>query len=196
MNENMNELNYDNVRYFSKINPDSHKHFLLLLNNASKRIVFFGLTCNFYLSESIKKIIIQKSQEIPIKILILHPQSKYRVERYKFEPAEVKYRDPKYFNDNVIKPYQKLKYFSEKLGTNKLEIYLYDFLPYFGFELIDNIIRVRLYGYMKRGTDSPIFVLSEKSDIFTYFKEQIQYICTNPQLISIENYKFNSDSGF
>jgi len=186
-NQTTNKLLFNNVPYFFGISRFSYEHFLSLLNSASKEITFLGLTCGFYLSKSIREIIIRKSQQIPIKILILHPQSKHRIARYELEPAEAEYHNANYFKETVIKQYRNLKYRCDKLGNSQLEIYLYDFTPVFGLEFIDDIIRVRLYGYMKRGTDSPIFVLSRGTDIFDYFKDQIRSICKNTRLMPIEN---------
>ena len=121
------KLPFNNVPYFSGINRSSHEHFLSLLNSASKEIMFIGLTCGFYLSKPIKKIIIQKSQQIPIKILILHPQSIHRKSRYELEPVEAKYHDANYFKKSIIEQYRNLKYQCDKLGNSQLEIHLYDF---------------------------------------------------------------------
>lgn len=181
-----NKLPFNNVPYSPGINRFSQEHFLSLLNSASKEIIFFGLTCGFYLSKPIRQTIIQKSQQIPIKILILHPESKHRIARYELEPAEAKYHDANYFKETVIGRYRNLKHRCDKLGNSQLEIYLYDFTPVFGLELIDDTIRVRLYGYMKRGTDSPIFVLSRGTHIFGYFEDQIRSICKNTHLVAIE----------
>lgn len=178
------------VPYFSTISHSSHEHFISLMNNAKKEIIFIGLTCNFYLSKSIKEIIIQKSQKIPIKILILHPHSKHRIARYELEPAEAKYRDPDYFIMKVIEQYNNLRCNCDLLGKNYLEVYFYDFTPLFGFELIDETIRVRLYGYLKRGTDSPIFVISKGTDIFNYFENQIRSMIKSAQLMPIENFSY------
>ena len=186
-NQITNKLLSNNVPYFSGTNGYPHEHLLSLLNSASKEIIFFGLTCSFYLSEHIKEIIIQKSQQIPITIIILKPESKHRKARYELEPAEAKYHDADYFKETVIKRYKDLKYRCDQLGNSQLEIYLYDFTPVFGIEFIDDTIRVRLYGYMKRGTDSPIFVLSRGTDIFSYFESQIRSICKSAQLIPIES---------
>jgi hypothetical protein len=182
-----NKLPFNNVPYFSGTNRSSREHFLSLLNSASKEIIFFGLTCGFYLSKPTKKIIIQKSHQIPIKILILHPQSIHRKSRYELEPTEAKYHDANYFKESVIEQYRNLKSQCDKSGKSQLEIYLYDFMPVFGLELIDDTIRVRLYGYMKRGIDSPIFVLSRGADIFRYFENQIRSILKIDQLIPIES---------
>lgn len=182
----INKLLSNSIPYFSGTNRSSQEHFLSLLNSASREIIFFGLTCGFYLSKPIRQIIIQKSQQIPIKILILHPQSKYRKARYELEPAEAKYHDVNYFKETVIGRYKNLKHRCDKLGNSQLEIYLYDFTPVFGLELIDDTIRVRLYGYMKRGTDSPIFVLSRGTHIFGYFEDQIRSICKGTQFVPVE----------
>jgi len=68
-NQITNKLLSNNVPYFSGTNGYPHEHLLSLLNSASKEIIFFGLTCSFYLSEHIKEIIIRKSQQITITII-------------------------------------------------------------------------------------------------------------------------------
>jgi hypothetical protein len=165
---------------FSGENSESEKHLLDSLENAKEEIFVFGLTRNFYSDDKIQKILIKKSKEIPIKIIMMDPDGKSKKERYRLEPSRAAYRNSNVYKEKVEKVFLKLIRQSKKITISSRDpgicFCYYDFPCSFAMEKIDNQIRVFLYGYGKRGTDSPTFVFHKGHPSYEYFNSQIDWM--------------------
>lgn len=163
---------------FPFTNEDAKKNLIKLIDNAKKEIILFGLTRNFYATEPMLKILNKKSQELKVRIYLMDPESLARKFRYDLEPIEAAMEDPGRFKKKVVSPLKKLKQTVDKIADPEkgLIIKIFDFYPSFAMEFIDNYCRVMLYGHMKRGTESPIFVFKSGNKYYQYFRDQINWM--------------------
>ena len=165
---------------FSGENSDSEKNLLKSLSEAKNEIFVFGLTRNFYADDRIQRILKEKSSSIPINIFMMDPDCDSKKDRYRLEPSRAAYRNASVYKDKVEKTFIRL------LGECKstwpgskdpgISFHYYNFPCAFAIEKIDSVIRVFLYGYGKRGTDSPTFVYSEGHSSYSFFDEQVEWI--------------------
>ena len=163
---------------FPFTNEDAGKNLIELINNAKNEIILFGLTRNFYATEQMLKLLNKKSQELKIRMYLMNPESPARKFRYDLEPMEAAMEDPDRFKKKVVFQLKELKQTVDKIADpeNGLIIKFFDFYPSFAMEFIDNYCRVMLYGHMKRGTESPIFVFKSDNKYYQYFRDQINWM--------------------
>lgn len=163
---------------FPFTNEDAKKNLIKLIDNAKKEIILFGLTRNFYATEPMLKILNKKSRELKVRMYLMDPESLARKFRYDLEPIEAAMEDPGRFKKKVVSPLKKLKQTVDKIADPEkgLIIKIFDFYPSFAMEFIDNYCRVMLYGHMKRGTESPIFVFKSGNKYYQYFRDQINWM--------------------
>ncbi len=165
---------------FSGENSESEKHLLSALSNAKEEIFVFGLTRNFYSDDKIQKILIEKCNSIPIKIFMMDPDGKSKKDRYRLEPSRAAYRNADVYKDKVEKTFLRLIETCKETSIGSRDpgicFHYYDFPCSFAMEKIDHEIRVFLYGYGKRGTDSPTFVFKKGHSCYEYFSSQVDWI--------------------
>ena len=163
---------------FPFTNEYAGKNLIELINNAKKEIILFGLTRNFYATKPMLKLLNKKSQELKIRMYLMDPESPARKFRYDLEPIEAAMEDPNRMKRKVISPLKELKQTVDQIAEPEkgLIIKFFDFYPSFAMEFIDNYCRIMLYGHMKRGTDSPIFVFKSGNKYYQYFRDQINWI--------------------
>lgn len=163
---------------FPFTNEDAGKNLIKLINNAKNEIILFGLTRNFYATEPMLNLLNKKSQEFKIRMYLMNPESSARKIRYDLEPIEAAMEDPDRFKKKVVTPLKELKQTVDKIADPEkgLIIKFFDFYPSFAMEFIDNYCRIMLYGHMKRGTESPIFVFKSGNKYYQYFRDQINWI--------------------
>lgn len=165
---------------FSGENSESERHLLSALANAKEEIFVFGLTRHFYSEDKIQNILIEKSESIPINIIMMDPDGKSKKERYRLEPSRAAYRNSSVYKEKVEKTFLKLMQNSKKIKIGSKDpgicFCYYDFPCSFAMEKIDNQIRVFLYGYGKRGTDSPTFIFDKGHSCYEYFNSQIDWM--------------------
>ncbi|MCG7550819.1 hypothetical protein [Pseudoalteromonas sp. Of7M-16] len=165
---------------FSGENSESEKHLLSSLSNAKEEIFVFGLTRNFYSDDKIQKILVEKCKAVPVKIFMMDPDGKSKKERYRLEPSRAAYRNSDVYKEKVEKTFLQLIYDCKETSIGSKDpgicFNYYDFPCSFAMEKIDREIRVFLYGYGKRGTDSPTFVFREGHTCYEYFSSQIDWI--------------------
>ncbi|MED7952793.1 hypothetical protein [Streptomyces sp. BE303] len=162
---------------FPITNADSKADLIQRIREARLRITMFGLTRNFYGSEELLNLFVSKSHEVPIRVFIMDPFCASRKDRYRLEPAEAAMEDPARYMREVLTP---LTEAARRGGDFK--IYLFNFPCSFAMEMIDDTMRVMIYGHGKRGTDGPILVFG-KGDTATgptpywqYFESQLAWI--------------------
>ena len=154
---------------FSGENSESEQHLLKSLSGAKRRIFVFGLTRNFYADDKIQKILIKKSSEIPIYIFMIDPDCFSKRDRYRLEPSRAAYKNAAYFKEKVETTFRKILARCTNINPGSRDpgicFMYYNFPCSFAMEQIDDEIRVFLYGYGKRGTDSPTFVFSRDESL-------------------------------
>lgn len=175
-----NELDEFKIYDFSGENSESETHLIASLESAKKEIFVFGLTRNFYADDRLQKILQNKCKVIPINIFMINPDCASKKDRYRLEPSRAAYKNADYYKERIEKTFIKLleKCEATKPGSKDpgIGIYYYNFPCSFAMEKIDDEIRIFLYGYGKRGTDSPTFVFGDKHRCYNFFLEQIHWI--------------------
>lgn len=153
---------------------------------ARERITVIGLTRNFYARDHVLPLFEARAIEVPVSFYSMDPRCESRRDRYRLEPAEAAMEDPNRYIREILRP---LHQAAQRVGPEAasgagLRLYLYNFPASFALEQIDNHIRVMLYGYGKRGTDSPIIVFDEGTPFYHFFDEQVRWfhqLATQPR---------------
>lgn len=161
---------------YSETNEASKADLIERLNDAHSEFVAFGLTRNFY-ADKMAELLIERAKTIHIKIFLMNPDCASRVDRYRIEPIEAAFEDPKRFRRRIVDKYRRLlNTFDNDNNSGSIEVFFYDFPCSFAIEKIDNSIRVMLYGHGVRGTDGPIFVFAKGNKYFSYFNDQLSWL--------------------
>lgn len=179
------------IKYFKNTCKESESHLYDLVENATTNITLFGLTRNFYTESKMQSLLIEKSKKIPIRIYFLNPFSKYWEDRYKLEPKTAKFHDKNKFM-SVLNKFQHIENITRNYNGG-IKVFIYEFQPSFAIEEIDYTMRVMLYGYLKRGTDSPILIINTKDYIYNYFKDQLFEISKKNDLKNINDILVKED---
>jgi hypothetical protein len=166
------------TRMFLDTNHISQKDLLDRLDVANERFTAFGLTRNFFTTDTMKDMFRRKAMAIPIKIFLMDPNCDSRRDRYRIEPLEAALEDAQRFRREILLPFAKLQTEIAQMKRRKgtFEVYTYNFPCSFAIELFDQCCRVMLYGHNKRGTDGPILVFRDGSPYFEYFFSQIRWL--------------------
>lgn len=174
------EQEYFKIFNFSGENSESETHLIAALKAAKKEIFIFGLTRNFYADDRLQKILQNKCKDVPINLFMINPDCASKKDRYRLEPSRAAYKNADYYKERIENTFIKLldKCEPTKPGSKDpgISVHYYNFPCSFAMEKIDDEIRVFLYGYGKRGTDSPTFVFGEKHQCYNFFMEQIHWI--------------------
>jgi hypothetical protein len=90
---------------FVHTNKETERDLLERIAAAQKEIIAFGLTRNFYV-DKMPELLIEKSNQVDIKIFLMDPSCGSRVDRYRIEPAEAAFEDPVRFNRMIVEKYK------------------------------------------------------------------------------------------
>jgi hypothetical protein len=170
--------NFPITNIFPNTSQESQEDLLGRLVNAKREFIAFGLTRNFY-ADKISETLLDCSNRIKIKIFLMDPFCASREDRYRIEPIEAAFEDPKRFQRMILDKYKRLLGNSNrktKKRRGSLDVYLFNFPVSFAIERIDDFIRVMLYGHGVRGTDGPIFVFKSNNPYFEYFSKQLDWL--------------------
>ena len=173
------------LKYFENTCKESESHLYELVESATTKITLFGLTRNFYAESKMRSILLEKSKKLPIRVYFLNPFSKFWKERYELEPKTAKFHNKNKFM-SVLYQFQHMEDIT-KNHNGGIKVSIYEFQPSFAIEEIDYTMRVMLYGYLKRGTESPIFIISKKDPIYNYFKDQLVGLSKKNDLKNIDD---------
>ncbi|MFC5663752.1 hypothetical protein ACFP3U_12240 [Kitasatospora misakiensis] len=163
---------------FPLTNSDSKTDLIQRVRDARSGITMFGLTRNFYGTDELRDLFVAKSHEVPVRVFIMDPFCESRKDRYRLEPAEAAMEDPARYMREVLTPLAE----AARAGGGDFKIYLFNFPCSFALEMIDDTMRVMLYGHGKRGTDGPILVFDRGSaetgptPYWQYFEDQLAWI--------------------
>lgn len=169
---------------FPKVNADSEADLIMRIRAAKRQIRIFGLTRNFYATDTMRDLIRNKSAEIPIKFFVMDPECESRRDRYRVEPMNAAFEDPNRYK-RIIEPafVELLRQtarsapLSDKPG---LSFYYFNFPCQFSIDQYDDVCRVSFYGLNKQGRDSPIWVYdkagSGPSYEYEYFISQLDWV--------------------
>jgi hypothetical protein len=152
---------------YVRTNDDSTRDLDARLATASRRINLFGLTRNYYVTPSFISRLADKAVSVPVRVYAMHPYCQSREDRFRLEPAAAQWGDPDRYEQMVLDPLA---------AVPNLQLYTYNFPCSFAIEEFDESCRVMLYGHGKRGTDGPIFVVSEGSPLYAYFESQMRWL--------------------
>jgi hypothetical protein len=188
----INENKLYTLKYFENTCKESESHLYELVENATTKITLFGLTRNFYAESIMQRILIEKSKKIPIRVYFLNPFSKFWKERYELEPKTAKFHDKNKFI-LVLNKFQHMEDITKNYNGG-IKVCIYEFQPSFAIEEIDYTMRVMLYGYLKRGTESPIFIINTKDYIYNYFKDQLIDLSKKNDLKTIDDILLKKDA--
>lgn len=163
---------------FPLTNSDSKTDLIQRVRDARSRITMFGLTRNFYGTDELRELFVAKSHEVPVRVFIMDPFCESRKDRYRLEPSEAAMEDPARYLREVLTPLAE----AARTGGGDFKVYLFNFPCSFALEMIDDTMRVMLYGHGKRGTDGPILVFDRGSaetgptPYWQYFEDQLAWI--------------------
>jgi hypothetical protein len=170
----------DIVATWPRTNAESQAHLVQLLEGARERITVFGLTRNFYASDTLRPLLKRKSREVPIVLFMMAPDCASRADRYRIEPADAALGDPSTYRREVERSFLELVREAPTTtagsSTPGLALYYYDFPCSFAIEEVDDEIRVMLYGHGVRGTDGPILLMHRGSEMAEYFVQQLRWM--------------------
>lgn len=178
MSESMEAPARVELPYFPELDRDTEDHLVGSIETAEERIWLVGLTCGYYLDDGIRPVLRQKAEQMPVFISFLDPRSDLWAIRYEMEPHHARYHDPERFLEEVVEPYADLAARHPPTEGAGFHVTGYRFWPPFGIEVLDEVMRVRLYGLEARGTESPILLPEPGSPAAAYFEEQVRAVLT------------------
>lgn len=169
-----------------RTNDESFADVMGRVKAARERITVIGLTRNFYARDHVLPLFEARAVDIPVTIYSMDPHCDSRRDRYRLEPAEADLEDPNRYVREILRPLHQAAQriapaASEGAG---LRLHLYNFPVGIALEQIDDHIRVMMYGYGKRGTDSPILVFDEGTPYYQFFDDQVRWfhqLATEPR---------------
>lgn len=160
-----------------RTNDESLADLVARVHAARDHITVIGLTRNFYARDHVLPLIEARAAELPVTFFSMDPRCESRRDRYRLEPAEATMEDPGRYVREVLRPlYQAAQRVAPVTTSGAgLNLYLYNFPAGIAIEKIDDHIRVMMYGYGKRGTDSPIMVFEPGTPYHQYFDDQVRW---------------------
>jgi len=163
---------------FPFTNEDAEKNLIKLITEAENEIILFALVGDFYVTDQMLKLLNNKSQELKIRLYLMNLESPAQKFRLDLEPIDAITADPDRLKRKVVPPLKELKQIVDRTADPEtgLIIKFFDFYPSHAMEFIDNYCRVRFYGYMKKGVNSPIFIFKRNNKYYQYFRDQINWI--------------------
>lgn len=168
------------ISLFPETNNSSQRDLEVRIEEAEEKITIFGLTRGFFASGKMRRLMIKKSQDVPITFFVMDPDCDSRRHRYRIEPLEASLEDPDRFRREVENPFRELlsnvNFSPAGSSIPGVSLYYYNFPCSFAIEEIDNACRVMPYGHGKRGTEGPILVFRSENPYFEYFSSQLRWL--------------------
>lgn len=163
---------------FPFTNEDAEKNLIKLITEAKNEIILFALVGDFYVTDQMLKLLNNKSQELKIRLYLMNLESPAQKFRLDLEPIDAITADPDRLKRKVVPPLKELKQIVDRTADPETELIIkfFDFYPSHAMEFIDNYCRVRFYGYMKKGVNSPIFIFKRNNKYYQYFRDQINWV--------------------